>query len=232
MGVTLLHGSHLVVDLRTTQVRQLVNLEVTALVGLDTRHRFTIIHSGHLDVGGTRAVVEAHIALHAARMLTLANLDIGLGGADALAVVHAKHLIFIPEQRRHAGVLVAHLVDVGGYLLPVAVAAALGTAHHLEVVDGASVGVPRQQHTALARLRQQHLVNRTRVLVVEVGQGRLGDGGILRLIHCHNSGYKVVALYLPAVGEVFQDLFHGGFVHDGHHDGNRLAVDNRPGVLA
>ena len=165
-------------------------------------------------------------------MLTLANLDIGLGGADALAVVDAKHLIFIPEQRRHAGVLVAHLVDVGGYLLPVAVAAALGTAHHGEVVDGASVGVPRQQHTALARLRQQLLLYRTRVLVVEVGKGGLGDGGILRLSLRRHDGHEVVALYLPALGDVFQDFFHGSLVQDELHDGNRLAVDNRPVVLA
>ena len=165
-------------------------------------------------------------------MLTLANLDLGLGGADALAVVHAKHLILVDGQRRHAGVLVAHLVDVGGNLLPSILTSALHAAHHGEVVDGASVGVPRQQHTALARLRQQHLLDRTRVLVVEVGQGGLGDGGILRLIHCHNSGHKVVALYLPALGEVFQDFFYGSLVQDELHDGNRLAVDNRPVVLA
>ena len=165
-------------------------------------------------------------------MLTLANLDLGLGGADALAVVHAKHLILVDGQRRHAGVLVAHLVDVGGNLLPSILTSALHAAHHGEVVDGASVGVPRQQHTALARLRQQHLVDRTRVLVVEVGQGGLGDGGILRLSLRRHDGHEVVALYLPALGDVFQNFFYGSLVQDELHDGNRLAVDNRPIVLA
>ena len=165
-------GGHLVVGRLTAVVRQFVGLEEAALVGHDIPYkRLLVAHDmvdGYADVGSARAVVEAYVAFHAAGVLTLAHLHLCLGRGDAFAVVHGQHLIFVCNQRRHGLVLVAHLVQVGGHFLPSIVVLALHAAHHLEVVDGVAVGVPGQQHAALARRRHQRRLNRTRVLVVEV----------------------------------------------------------------
>ena len=161
------HRLHLVIYSRLALVRQLVAFEVAALVGPDARHLLSIIDDVHLDIGSARAVVVAHVALQAAGVLTLAGLLLSLAGADALAVVNADDLIFIRGQWRHAGVLVAQLVDIGGYLFPRIVALAFDTALHDEVVDGVAVSVPAQQHAALARLRQQLRIDGAGILVVE-----------------------------------------------------------------
>ena len=205
---TTLGEAYTIGDVRTALVRQFNHLEVAALIGLCGGHRIIIIGYNHVDGGCACAVVEAHVALHAAGVLTLAHRGIGLGGGAALAVVHCLYLIFVGEQRRHARVLVAHVGQARGHFLPRVLTLALHAAQHAEVVDGLVVGAPRQQHTTLARLRQQRLVYRTIVLVVEHAlQLRVVDGGVLIVGLRGRGGHEFVALLRPAVAVVPSQFF-------------------------
>ena len=234
-------GGHLVVGRLTAVVRQFVGLEEAALVGHDILYkRLLVAHDmvdGYADVGSARAVVEAYVAFHAAGVLTLAHLHLCLGRGDAFAVVHGQHLIFVCNQRRHGLVLVAHLVQVGGHFLPSIVALALHAAHHLEVVDGLAVGVPGQQHAALARRRHQRRVNRTRVFVVEQAlQIRVGDGPVFLVRLRRGLRIDGVAFLHPRTAEFRQQVVQRGFrnYRSRLHLRNGLAVDKMPctGLLA
>ena len=188
---TITDGTHFIIDFRIAVVRQFVGHVVSVVVGIDACHLLAVMKHVHLDTGGTRAVVEAHIALQSAGVLTLAHLRLSLGTVAALAVVDGHHLIFVGSQGRHAGVLVTHLVQVGGDDLPVVVALTLYAAHHVEEVDGVAVGVPRQQHTALAGLRQQFLLYLTAILVVELLEvvGRMCHNGGCDIVPCRGLGH-------------------------------------------
>ena len=221
----LAHGTHIVRDARTALVRQFVGHEVSAIVGEDAHHLFTFIVDVHLDAGSAGAVVEAHIAIDAARVLALAHLHFGRGRVTALAVIHAEHLVFVGSQRRHAGVLIAHIIQEGSNLFPSIVALTLHAAHHREVVDGVAVGVPGQQHAALASRRHQCLVYRTRVLVVEVGKRRLGDLGVNGFLDRRGFRNEVVALLRPAVGEILCKFCLSGTNHaTAHHRHHFVAI--------
>ena len=169
-------------------------------------------HYLHLDAGHAGAVVHAHIAADAAGVLTGTLHHVGLAGVQTLAVGHSHHLIFILQERRHGGVLVAHLVYAGGDgLAPVG--GALHAAIHLEVIDHAVIGGPCQHHAALPRLGVSHLVDAARTLVVEVGQCRRVDADCRRL---RDNG---AAGHLPAGAEGCQQA------RTGH-------ADDRHGVAA
>ena len=110
-------------------VRQFVGLEIAALIGID-KFLYVVSSIGdvHTNAGRTRAVVEAHVALHAARMLALTHLHLSLGGGDAFALVSRTYLVFIYSQGRHGLVLVSHQVKVGSHLFPLVIALALYSA--------------------------------------------------------------------------------------------------------
>ena len=165
-------------------------------------------------------------------MLTFAHLHLGIGEGDAFAVVGRAYLIFIGLQWRHAGVLVAHLVEVGGDHLPGALGClALHAAQHGEVVDGVAVGVPRQQNAALAGLCYQRILNLAVACVVEVGQVGIGvdvgHGGF----GCRGSDrHKDVVLLFPSVGEIAFYLSDGPCLNqlEDAHLGNDFAIDKLP----
>ena len=235
LDTTLGGGAYTIGDVRTALVRQFIHLEVAALIGLCGGHRIIIIGYNHADAGCACAVVEAHVALHAAGVLTLAHLHLCLGRGDAFAVVHGLYLILIRKQRRHAGVLVAHVGQVGGHFLPLVLALTLHAAQHAEVVDGSAVGGPRQHHAALARLRQQRLVYRTVALVVEQPlQLRVVHGGVLVVGYRRGLRIDGVAFLHPRTAEFRQQVVQRGLriYSSGLHLGHGLAVDNRPVVLA
>ena len=228
---TTLGEAYTIGDARTALVRQFNHLEVAALIGLCGGHRIIIIGYNHVDGGCACAVVEAHVALHAAGVLTLAHRGIGLGGGAALAVVHCLYLIFVGEQRRHARVLVAHVGQARGHFLPRVLTLALHAAQHAEVVDGLVVGAPRQQHTTLARLRQQRLVHRTVVLVVEHAlQLRVVDGGVLIVGLRGRGGHEFVALLRPAVVVVLSQFFLTDTCRAKGHHWQHYAVLHIPAI--
>ena len=89
---------HLVFNAGAVVVRQFIDNIVTALVGRVILHGCAVKVGVHANIGHACAVVEAHVTLHAASVLTLAHLDIGLGRVADFALVHRAYLIFISGQ--------------------------------------------------------------------------------------------------------------------------------------
>ena len=144
LDVVCADGRHVVGDALPSVVRQLVGHEVAVVVGGDDSGPPFVGLGGHLhlDAGHAGAVVHAHIAADAAGVLAGTLHHVGLAGVQTLAVGHSHHLIFILQERRHGGVLVAHLVYAGGDgLAPVG--GALHATIDAEVIDHASVHGPR-----------------------------------------------------------------------------------------
>ena len=196
------HRRYLIRNAGSALVRQLVDHKVTALVGIGVSHRAVGYNGVYLHLGHACAVLEAHIALYATGMLALTHLYLGFGRVAAFALVHGYYLIFVNSQRRYAGILVAHLVDVGCYLLPSVITLTLYAALHGEVVYWVAIGVPCQQHAALACGSHQGLINLTVAHVVEVGQLRLVKGGIIVVVGCSWRHYGL-AYHRP----IFEDFF-------------------------
>ena len=197
------HRRYLIRNAGSALVRQLVDHKVTALVGIGISHRAVGYNGVYLHLGHARTVFESYIAFYATGMLALAHLDIGLGRVAAFALVHGYYLIFVNSQRRYAGILVAHLVDVSSYLLPSIVALTLYAALHGEVVDWVAIGVPCQQHAALASGSYQSIINLTVAHVVEVGQLRLVIGGIVVVVG-RSWRHDGLAYHRPILKDFFQ----------------------------
>ena len=141
-------------------------------------------------------------------MLALAYLHLSLGGGDAFTLVGGSHLILIFQQRRHGGVFVAHLVEVGRDFFPCVIALSLVASQHGEEVDGVTVGVPCQEHAALSCLCHQRRFDLTVagvVVLCEVCRRVRGDGGF-GLHDSRRDGHELAAIQHPAVVEAVQQV--------------------------
>ena len=190
------------------------------------------VYDGHLPLSSTSTVVEAYVAGYTTGILTVAFLHGRLAEGDAFTVVHRANLIFIVLHGRYGLVLVAQIVDVGGYLLPGIVALAYLAAQHGEVVNHVAIGIPTQHYAALAGLRHQGLLNLTIVGMIEVRQCRLGDRIVLRFIHLWINRIDGVAFLHPVAAEFSQQVVQRGFrnYRSRRHLGHCLASNTLPVV--
>ena len=133
---------HLVYDDGGVVVRQFVDDIVTTLVGRIILHCCAVEVGIHANIGHACAIVEAHVTLHAASVLTLAHFHLGLTFGADFALVHRFYLIFIYCQRRYAGVFVTQIGQVGSHLYPCVVTLVLNAAQHGKEVYWVTVGVP------------------------------------------------------------------------------------------
>ena len=114
------------------------------LLGAGGRH-------GDLDAGYARAVGEAHIAFHLARLDATACHFGRRGLVQALALVDRRDAVLVVEHGRHGLVLILLIGHLRGYDLPRTFGEAASL--HPEVVYGVLGLLPRQQYAALTGLR-------------------------------------------------------------------------------
>ena len=203
-------GCHHIDHTRLPHVRQRVGHEVAGMVGLHGFLRTAALgYYLHGDVRHASAVVETHIAFQESGVLAGTLCHLRLGEAHALAVVGRAYLILIVLQGRDGLVLVAQLVDIGLHFFPCAIVGSLRPTQHGEEVDGVAVGLPDEQHAALACLCLQRRVYLAYALVVEGGQRGSGIRGrrlsIRREAECH-----FPVFFLPTITEAAQHFAYCG----------------------
>ena len=130
---------------------------------------------GDIDrlVENASAVGEPHVALNGTCLEAATLHDGGRHVARALAVVGRLHKVSVGVDGRRLLVLVLRVDELRGYALPVLGVGVVGLdAIHLEVVNGSTVGFPRQQGRAAQGLNSQRILQHLAVVLVVELVGR------------------------------------------------------------
>ena len=134
---------------------------------------FAILGDVDLTVGNACAVWEPDVALKGTCLEAATLHDGGRHVARALAVVGRLHKVSVGVDGRRILVLILRVNELRGYALPVLGVGVVGLdAIHLEVVNGSTVGFPRQQGRAAQGLNSQRILQHLAVVLVVELVGR------------------------------------------------------------